>query len=410
MNEENAAAAVDIAAEVESDIPAEGKPGKPKAEEARRVPPEIENFLTTYQPPTGFTLTITKQDDKSGRYGTVKVIVGSVPNLDQIAAEFGTGNFQYLFSWLNRKSGKRDKYDPIEITIAGEYFAGLYKAETARIKEIEDAEKMEKYQKAAILSSLNGNHKNPVDALKEAADVLRTFGGMQNHAPAVDLTPLAEAIRAQGESMRTALEAATRPRDLPPWLGTALGAALTAAVPKLIDHFTSGKKGDGEDPMMKALDKLVHLGEKMGAFKEALSPTPPDKWDRIIGLAEVVFTPLVEKLASLPAAERKKDPTVKMITGSKEFKDLMGDPEGLKKFLATFYDKFGAKRTVIAMESCGMTPSAELRAESDAEAKAEAEEADNADGTQDYAAPGEGGAPGGSLEAVPGAGSPPGQE
>lgn len=344
---------------------------KPEKEKARTIPPPVQAFLDTHALPDRYTLVLGRRNSRSGREETLQTYFNYFPDVEEIGRDFGVGDFFFIFSFYNSQKRKRDKLEPIDFVLAGDHYEEIYAAEKDRKEKI----RLTNLARSGILTG-GERSQSPLQSLKEAADILEKFGG-GSRAPAIDLTPLSEAIKAQGENFRAALEHMNRPKEpLPAWATALLGTSITALVNKVLDKLTAEKKGE-EDPMGKAMDKLIGLGEKFGMFKDLVSPKEPDKWDRIISLAEVIFTPLVERLASLPPAARKEDPTVKMITGSKDFKDLMSDPEGLKKFMAKFYDKFGARRTVIAMESCGLAPTPELKKEAEAE-QAEEDNAEDA--------------------------------
>jgi hypothetical protein len=375
----------DITAETEAAAESASAPEKPEKEKVRQIPAPVQAFLDTHALPDRYTLVLGRRNSRSGREETLQTYTNYFPDVEEIGRDFGTGDYFFIFSFYNRAKSKRDKWDPIDFVLAGDHFETIYTEE----KDRRETERLTKITRGGILDRLQGQgQQNPLALLKDAASLLNEFGGRGNAGP--DLTPLAEAIKAQGENFRSALETMNRPRPpMPDWLSGIITTAATAVISKLVDKLTE-KKGE-EDPMGKAMDKLISLGEKFGMFKELASPKEPDKWDRLITLAEVIFNPLMDRLMALPPAQRKNDPAVKMITSSKDFKELMNDPDGLKKFMTAFYEKFGARRTVIAMEACGLTPSPELKAEAD---KEDAEEK-NAEGMDSAEAPGDaGGAPG----------------
>lgn len=375
--------------------PPEGEDGAPlppesgeetvaeEKEKSRQIPAPVADFLNTHSLPQRYTLSLIRVNSRTSREETQQVYQNYFPDVEEIGREHGPGQYIFIFSFYNSKLKKRDKWEPIEFILSGTHFDEIYAAE----KERKDQENIAKIQRSRIIDATTGQQ-SPLSALKEAKELMEILGG--NQPPGVDLTPLAEAIKAQGENFRAALEAQSRPRPpMPEWLTAILGSVATALTTILVTKLTE-KKEEG-DPMGKAMDRLTSLGEKMGMFKDAFAPKEADKWDKLIGLAEVIFPPLFDRISALPVAQRKEDPTVKMITDSKQFKDMASDPEGLKKFIATFYEKFGARRTVLAMEACGLKPTPELIAEADAE---DAEEKN---------AEGDGGAPG-SGDGAPGAG------
>ena len=176
---------------------------------------------------------------------------------------------------------------------------------------------------------------------------------------------------------------------MPVWATALLTGAATAAVGliKTMIEKAMEKKTEGPDDMAK-LEKLFKLGEQVKNFITPPAKEEKDKWDRMLDIGEMIITPIVDRLAKLPPAERKNDEGLKTLTDSKMFKEVASDPQSLNSFVAAFYEKYGAAKTVLVLESLGYPVAPDLKAEAEGEEK-EAQGENSAPGAAP-GAPGEG--------------------
>lgn len=348
--------------------------GEQKKGPRESLPTEIQNFLDLHAIPSRFTLAVNKRNPRSGNAELQKVYSSVIPTADELAKEFNTGDFIWNFSYYVPGQTARKKLPPIEFTISGEYFERLYLEEKIRKQDEDDKRNLRGGVMGRVLGQMGpsqGPQKTPMEVLKESLEVANLAkGDSSGHAV------LAEAIKAQGESFRAALESLNKPRaPMPEWAAALLSGAATAAVGviKTMVEKMMEKKTEGPDDMAK-IERLFALGTKVKEFITPPAKEEKDKWDRMLDIGEMIITPIVDRLAKLPPEERKNDAGLKTITENKMFKEVASDPQSLNAFVASFYEKYGAVKTVLVLESLGYPVSPDLKAEAVADEKEAAEE------------------------------------